>query len=285
MIIKLNFILFLSLAANLGFSQEVADQVTFGEYSASTYSYNPIESYYSDEGRQRLERSKFKVDYYQLAHFFSPQIHPNYCGIASSTIVLNALRVPSQSALANPKIKMTLPEVWGGGTKEFHFYTQETFFNEDTDKVKSKTLVRLENVTEENTQDESAFSPGLTLSELGQMLSAYDLKAQVIYASTENGEDAVDSFRKTVKNVLSEQEKFIIVNILGEPLGLNSKGHISPIAAYDEESDSVLMLEVAAVKRPWLWIPLKDLYLSMATKDGQKNRGFIIVEEGISKNP
>jgi len=52
----------------------------------------PIEPWDSKVGIKRLERSKHKVDFFKLANQFESQNNKLYCGLASSAIVLNALR-------------------------------------------------------------------------------------------------------------------------------------------------------------------------------------------------
>ncbi|MCI0561346.1 MAG: phytochelatin synthase family protein, partial [Nitrososphaera sp.] len=197
---------------------------------------------------------------------------------ASSVMVLNALRVPDGEAPANPTLAMKMPEAWGGDTKQYHFYTQETFFNEKTEKIKPRSVVMLNNVTARNTKDGKAFDPGLQLAQLKSMLEAHNAEVVLKYADKEE-KAGVEEFREDVKRVLSEDKHFLIVNLLGTPLGMNSSGHISPVSAYDPKTDSVLILEVAATKRPWLWVPVRDLYLSMHTKDGEQFRGYLIVSD------
>ena len=40
-------------------------------------------------------------------------------------------------------------------------------------------------------------------------------------------------------------------------------GHTSPIAAYNELNDSILVLDVWSANSSWLWISLEDLYKSV----------------------
>ena len=127
-------------------------------------------SWYDPEGITRLKRSQYREDFNQLAHFFAPQVWASFCGIASATMVLNALRVPSRTAPANPKLAFQLPKIWGGEKKDLHFYTQETFFTPRVEKVKSHDLIALKNITPDNDNDPKAFSPGVTLAELKELL-------------------------------------------------------------------------------------------------------------------
>ena len=80
--------------------------------------------------------------------------------------------------------------------------------------------------------------------------------------------------------IFHQKNRFLLINYKSNMVGQASSGHISPVGAYDEKSDSVLVLDVAAYQNPWVWIPVTDLYASMHTKDGDKYRGYLVVEEG-----
>ena len=123
----------------------------FGSHSVSQNSQKMVAvNWNTPEGLVRLGRISQESDFYRLAHFVSPQIYPSFCGIASSTIVLNGLRVPTGSAPPNPELEMPLPKVWGGKSVRYHLYTQETFFTKATDRVKTRDVIALRNITSEN---------------------------------------------------------------------------------------------------------------------------------------
>ena len=73
--------------------------------------------------------------------------------------------------------------------------------------------------------------------------------------------------------------RFLIVNFDGQTMGASTHGHISPVAAYDENSDSVLVLDVAGYYNPWYWAPVEHLYRAMHTLDGEHYRGYLVVED------
>ncbi len=237
----------------------------------------------SEEGKSRLISSKYKNDFYQLANFYQPQINPLYCGIASSVIVLNAMRVPENSVPSQEPLEIKKPEVWGGDTIPFPSYSQLTLLNEKTDEVKHRKVINLENITKDNTNDESEFDPGLTLAQLKSLLEVYNVDAVLNYADVE-GKKSFDNFRNELKNILSDKDKFVIVNFIGKEVGASTGGHISPLAAYDQNTDSVLILDVAGHKNPWYWVPLTHLYRAMHTKDGRNYRGWLIVSDSKNNN-
>jgi hypothetical protein len=70
-----------------------------------------------------------------------------------------------------------------------------------------------------------------------------------------------------------------VVNFDGKVFGNKTGGHISPIVAYDEKSDSLLVLDVALHKNPWYWVDLKEMVTAMNTKDGENFRGYLITKK------
>ncbi|MBT4837822.1 MAG: hypothetical protein HON94_10800 [Methylococcales bacterium] len=253
----------------------------YGYYGKSDFSklnYSMLVNWNSVEGKKRLFQSKYNEDFFQLAHNFQPQANPLYCGIASSVMVLNALRIAKGNIPSQSTLEVQKPVVWGGDSIPYKLYSQSTFLNKKTDIIKLQDIIELKNITAQNQNDGSKFDPGLTLSQLKGVLEAYQVQVLLVYAQ-DNSTVSIEKFRNHLKKVLSESEKFIIINYKSNQIGQAGGGHISPIAAYDQVTDSVLVLDVSGHLNPWLWAPLKDLYLSMNTKDGDKFRGYLVVED------
>jgi hypothetical protein len=230
-------------------------------------------------GKSRFATARYKEDFFQLAQTYQPQINPLYCGIASSVIVLNALRlqrgIPSQAEL-----EVQAPQAFGGNRFPFQSYSQLTFLNAETERVKPRQIIEFKNITKDNEQDKSAFDPGLTLGQLKDILKVYKVEVQLEYAADDNIERGSRSFRRTLKAMLSEPSRFLIVNFKGTTLGAHTTGHITPVSAYDSHSDSALLLDVASHKNPWYWVPVTYLYQAMHTKDGDHYRGYLVVSDG-----
>ena len=231
----------------------------------------------SPEGIRRLERSKHKASFYQLAHHFQPQINPLYCGIATSVIVLNALRAPHGTIPSQKPLEVKLPKVWGGDVLTYEGYSQTTFLNAETDKVKPHEVIQLKNFKGKNVNPKD-LDPGLSLKTLKQMLEVYSAKASLHHADKRPAA-GIRSFRSTVTRVLNETARFVVVNFRGESMGAPTGGHISPLGAYDVKSDSVLILDVYGLENSWYWAPVDHLYHAMATLDNGIARGWLIVED------
>lgn len=201
----------------------------------------------SKEGEQLLIASKAKQDYLPLSTHFVTQKNQAFCGVASIVMVLNALSIPAPSE----------PEFGNA-----HVFTQDNVFNAQMLKVKTPFKISYQ---------------GMSLEELGKLLKSHPVKVEVRYASNMT----LDEFRKmTVKN-LQESNNFVIVNYLRQSIGQQRWGHISPIAAYNQQTDRFLILDVSRYKYPPVWVKAEELWRSMATKDSSasKTRGLVLVSK------
>lgn len=229
----------------------------------------------SKQGLQRFERSQYKNDFYQLVNFYQPQINPLYCAVASSVIVLNALK--NGEIASQKELEINRPQSVGGGVVEFKSYSQLNFLNEQTNKIKDKEVIEFKKSIK--IRGKEVFDAGISLADLKDILrKAYNLKVEMVYAKRNNSR-SIENFRSDLKKYLVDDKNFIIANFNGEVLNAKVGGHMSPIAAYDEESDSVLILDVALHKENWYFVPLEKLYQAMNTKDDHKYRGYLIVSK------
>lgn len=200
----------------------------------------------SDAGATLLFASEARVDYLPLTRFFVTQDNLAYCGVATMVMVLNALNVEAPAAAEYPS---------------FNFFTQHNVF----DNARSRAVVSPEVVMRQ----------GMTLDELGGLLSSYSLAVQVYHAE----HSRLEEFRAMAIANLEQPNNYILVNYLRSSLGQERGGHISPLAAYDAESDRFLILDVSRYKYPPIWVTTTDLWNAMNTIDSTSNqtRGFVVV--------
>ena len=171
------------------------------------------------EGLKRLEDSRARHSYVTLSMYFETQETQTFCGVASSTIILNAL-APETSRPT--------------GTKEwqpFGMYTQTQFF---TPKVEA--IIKREN----------ARINGMTLDQLGAALKSFPLGVTISHAN----DSSAAAFRQQATDVLKSPDRLLIVNCDRQKVSQKGAGHFSPVAAYDEKTDSFLMFDVARYKYP-----------------------------------
>jgi hypothetical protein len=136
--------------------------------------------------------------------------------------------------------------------------TQQDFFSSETSDVRSRWTVTF---------------TGMTLDALGGLLEAHGASVTVRYADSVG----LDEFRESMVRNLSTDDDYIVVNYQREVLGQRKVGHISPLSAYDQETDMVLIMDTAAYNYPQTWVPVTKLYSAMNTLDSEskKSRGFV----------
>jgi len=118
---------------------------------------------------------------------------------------------------------------------------------------------------------------GLSLLDLGGLLAAHGVIAEVHFADTVS----LDDFRAAVQRNLSDPDDYLLVNYQRGVLGQTPVGHISPLAAYDPDTDRVLVMDTASYKYPPTWVPLEKLFDAMNTTDGSsgRTRGYVEVTQ------
>jgi hypothetical protein len=191
----------------------------------------------SPEGQRLLARSTFLADYRSLIENFESQSRPAFCGVASSVIVLNALRGSPRGL------------------------TQATFFTPAAENIRGWL--------------ETTYW-GMGLAQLAALLRAHGADAAAFHAS----DVGLDDFRALAKRNLRTRGDFMLVNYQRAVLGEEPMPHISPVAAYDEATDRLLVLDVATYKYPPVWVPTETLWRAMNTvsdKKSGKTRGFVVV--------
>jgi len=228
------------------------------------------------ESIQRLERSKHKVDFFHLANQYESQTNKAFCGPTSAAIVLNTLRVdnaaiakPVDTSLLGEKDRALLPS---GFEPLFPRYTQNNFFDEASSQVKSREQVFGQPRAEGEKRD-----GGIQLRQLHGMLAAKGLDVRLRVADDKLSDATI---KAELKENLKTANDYIIINYARPVLGQKGGGHISPLGAYDQASDSFLILDVNPNGQPWVWVKADALIQSMRTPDTVENRGYLLVKEG-----
>lgn len=203
-------------------------------------------SWDSPEGISRLQSSGAKANFWKLARFYESQIRSTYCSIASSVIVLNTLSVEAPKSMFLGKYRM---------------FTQEEFFSETVCAVidQSEVLER-----------------GISLEELEAVLKVFPLEVWKYEAQNLSYEE----IRYLLVSALKNSNQCVLALYQRRELNQEGGGHWSPIAAYDAESDSFLIMDVAKFKYPPVWVNASELINAMQTTNiYDQSRGFIIVQK------
>lgn len=200
----------------------------------------------SVEGEELLRESEARRDYIPLSIHFVTQDNLAYCGVASMVMVLNALAVP---APATPQYR------------NFRIFTQENVFHGTQTR---QVMIQ-----------EKVIRRGMSLAELGKFLETYSVRVSVYYG----GDISLEQFRDLIVQNLTEANNFVLINYLRSVIGQERGGHISPIAAYDRDSDRFLILDVSRYKYPPVWVKAEALWKATKTIDSTsgKTRGLVLV--------
>lgn len=199
----------------------------------------------TEAGEDRLMAAELNRDYFSLATYLEYEQVLTFCGPATVSAVANAL------GIARPSPDRLYP---------WTLFTQDLLFNEANQKLKPYGMVEHE---------------GLTLAELDQFIENVGLAAEHRFAD----ETSVDELRTAITETLADRNSRLIVNYSRKALPQDGDGHISPIGAYDADTDTVLILDVAKYKYPPVWITVQTLHDAMMLVDSGSNRsrGFVQV--------
>uniref|UniRef100_A0A803PGK7 glutathione gamma-glutamylcysteinyltransferase n=1 Tax=Cannabis sativa TaxID=3483 RepID=A0A803PGK7_CANSA len=178
-------------------------------------------------------------NFYRLISYFQTQSEPAYCGLASLSMVLNALAI-------DPGRK------WKGPWRWF----DESMLDccEPLEKVKAR---------------------GISFGKLVCLAQCAGAKVQAFRTN----HSTINDFRKYVMECSTSDDCHLISSYNRAALKQTGTGHFSPIGGYHAGKDMALILDVARFKYPPHWVPLPILWDAMDNVDettGQR-RGFMLV--------
>jgi hypothetical protein len=225
----------------------------------------------SDDGLARLARSDAKVDFPVLANQFEAESNGAFCGPTSAAIVLNAVRgrspdLPRDHSRLHPEDLQYIPSAYDPALPRF---TQD---NVITKGRKTRAQVLGEPVTV-NGKEIKDF--GYQVRQLDEMLRANGLSTRLTIV--DDGKSEQDIRAELVDN-LKRRGDYVIISYSRKAVGQQGGGHISPLGAYDAESDSFLVLDVNPTSAGWVWMPTATLVKGMRTFDTVENRGYILIQ-------
>jgi hypothetical protein len=192
-----------------------------------------------------MQETTHKTSFWTAFQHLVTQQTQTFCSIATSVTILNHLA--SDIAPVDP-----IYDPYG-------YWTQESFFDECTEQIISRNVVS---------------EIGSTLDQAGGMLACHNVSVSVVKAN----ETTLTSFRDVLKESFSKGYQ-IASNFYRTSLGEVGGGHFSPLMAYSESDDLVLLADVARFKYPPVWVPVPQFYDAMYTIDSASGsyRGFIVV--------
>jgi glutathione gamma-glutamylcysteinyltransferase/glutathione-S-conjugate glycine hydrolase len=162
--------------------------------------------------------------FFPVSSQFHTQAEPAYCALGSLVTTLNALEV-------DPR------RTWKGPWRFF----SESMLDccEPLEKVKRE---------------------GMTFDKVVCVARCNGLSVKAQYARKSD----VDSFRADVLQSVRSRDTVAVVSYSRKALEQTGDGHFSPIGAYSEQHDSVLIMDVARFKLPPHWVKLPLLFAAMS---------------------
>lgn len=201
----------------------------------------------SAAGKELRARIPADADYWQLIPNFTVQMTQSYCSVASAITVLNTMpiRKPVDPAYA-----------------PYAYFTQSNFFSAEVIQVIGPQEV---------------LAIGMTREQMAETLARHGVSTTSIAGDTLND----DTLRTLLQKSLGDDGRFVLANYLRANLGQVGGGHWSVLAAFDAQSDSVLILDVAKYKYVPAWVGISTLRQAIATIDTTSNkaRGLVIVSQ------
>lgn len=225
----------------------------------------------SEEGLVRLARSSAKVDFPALANQFEAQSNAAFCGPTTTAIVLNTLRsrsseLPRDGSRLKEADLQYMPK---GFDLTVPRYTQDNVLLKGR-KTRAQVLGEPFEINGKLVRD-----PGYQVRQLDQMLQAHGLLTQLVIVDDAKAESDI---RAELIDNLQRAGDYVIVAYRRNAVGQSGGGHISPLGAYDAQSDSFLVLDVNPSSFGWVWMPTGTLVNGMRTLDMVENRGYILVK-------
>ncbi|CAH8323214.1 unnamed protein product [Eruca vesicaria subsp. sativa] len=202
----------------------------------------PAIDFSSSEGKKIFNEALQKgtmEGFFRLISYFQTQSEPAYCGLASLSVVLNALSI-------DPGRK------WKGPWRWF----DESMLDccEPLEVVKEKGI------------------------SFGKVVCLAHCSGAKVEAFRTN-QTTIDDFRKFVINCSTSENCHMISTYHRGVFKQTGSGHFSPIGGYNAERDMALILDVARFKYPPHWVPIKLLWEAMDSIDDStgKRRGFMLI--------
>lgn len=222
---------------------------------------------------ERLLRSSHNTDFFPLSNNFVSQNNKIFCGPASSAMVLNALRLGKKEGLPHDTKSIDQDELaWfsEGFSPFFGKYTPGNVLNAQT-KSRKEVLGKPIEIKGDMKSDF-----GLQLHQLAQVLRSHGLEVTMRVV---DDDASAETIRQELAANLATRDDYVLVNYTRKALGQPGGGHISPLGAYDENSDSFLIMDVNPNRAPWVWVKSDDLVSAMRTFDTVENRGYLLISD------
>ena len=240
----------------------------------------PIE-FNSSRGIEMLMNTKYNKPFFALAPHFSGQDYPTTCGPATARIVLSAIyEKEGRSFLFDPVHSLSVKN--NGVDRPRYMMTEANIFIPYNN---AGGRMRYGVVAMQEKDDNGKYEGGIGIQGLANILRSHPgVEAKYVLFSADDASNAGSQhFRELLKKIMVSNDVYLIANYHLSAMYDRNSGHYSPIVAYNEDSDYVLVMDVASHLGVWVWIKLEDLYRLMNGTLSGVQRGYIVVKRSGSK--
>jgi len=183
--------------------------------------------------------------YFKLAGQYHAQSEPAFCGIAVLCMILNSLSIDPQRMWKSP----------------WRWFSEEMM----------ACCVPLEEIKKR----------GINFDTFASIACCNGANVEAFRPDVRNEEQ----FRADVKRATSSDSEVIVASYDRKVIGQTGSGHFSPVGGYHEETDMILLLDVARFKYPPHWVPISLVYKAMLPHDPDTNKPRGYLKIGKSSEP
>lgn len=260
---------------------ELTRKRTYNKYNYGMFTGTKPILWGTEESNEMIKRTKYNKPFFELVNYFAGQQYPVTCGPASARIVLSAIYARTNTLFPLDEEYSLYKSKNGINSGKFVISERNIFdvYKGNEDEYFYDIISRQKPHNCKTLNGE--FSGGIDADKLAYIINLHKpAKATYVKVETTNTDKkSVDKFREVVKRIMLSNGKYMIANYhLGAMYPITS-GHFSPVVAYDNITDRVLIMDVASHIGTWSWIKVEELYRAMNTILNGNARGYIIIEE------
>ncbi len=114
----------------------------------------------------------------------------------------------------------------------------------------------------------------MSLDQMGEAMRSHGLDVTIHHAA----DTGIDEFRESVRDAMSAEGRYVIINFLRAAIGQETGGHFSPLGAYSAD-DRCLHLDTSKYKYPPVWVTVPEMWEAMQAGDSASgiSRGYLVV--------
>jgi len=207
--------------------------------------------------------SEFSLDYFLLQSGLDAQINQAYCAVASTAALLNSLKYSKRFRDSETDWSFDLPI--DPRYDPYPYATQEDVLQGD---CVWNNVVEIGG--ENGSSADGIFKPpyGLSLEQTSKLLQCHTSgEWEVTVQHVDPSKVSVGTMRFEIKAALIDQNARVMINFDRKGIGQVGGGHFSPLGAYNKDTDSFLIVDVAKFKYPPVWTEAQTLWKAMSTID------------------